>query len=140
MSQLVCHCIKEYLGNLVDLFNFHTRTVDSIITEHSLYFLDHLETIFSPSKDYEKIVLTVMVNNSTNINKMKKHLSPKHKQDHDIWHWKSRSCLGQAYNVVVFNRLIIHTQNFCDWSMFVKSNCSIIYGQGGPSHKPEQNS
>jgi len=45
MSQLVCHCIKEYLGNLVDLFNFHTRTVDSIITEHSLYFLDHFGSL-----------------------------------------------------------------------------------------------
>jgi len=37
---------------------------------------------------------TVMVNNSTNVNKTDKHLSPQfteHKEDHDVWRWKSRS-------------------------------------------------
>ena len=37
---------------------------------------------------------TVMVNNSTNVNKTDKHLSPQfteHKKDHDVWRWKSRS-------------------------------------------------
>ena len=40
-----------------------------------------------------------MVNNSTNINKTNKHISSqiiKHKKNHDIWHWKSRSYLEQA--------------------------------------------
>jgi len=40
--------------------------------------------------------ITVMVNNSTNTTKRtnSSHLkSLKHRKDHDIWHWKSRSWL-----------------------------------------------
>ena len=60
MSQLVCHCIKEYLGNMVDLFNFHTITVDSIITEQSLYFLDHFGCLtFKLTTKGQKSKLTV---------------------------------------------------------------------------------
>lgn len=44
----------------------------------------------------------MVVNNSTNIHKSNNHLSPqtmKHTKDHDIWLWKSRSCLGTGTQV-----------------------------------------
>jgi hypothetical protein len=43
-----------------------------------------------------------MVINSTNINKTNNHLSSlptKHRKDHDIWRWKSRSWLGTGSNM-----------------------------------------
>jgi hypothetical protein len=48
---------------------------------------------------YEKDVQTVMVNNSTNINKTYNHLWPqtiqRRKKEHSIWPWKFRSWLGR---------------------------------------------
>jgi len=66
---------------------------------------------------YEKKVLAVLVNISTNdnIDKANNHLSPKltaHKKDQNIWHWKSRSQLGQENKcgrVWPVNGIQIHT-------------------------------
>jgi len=46
------------------------------------------------SKNLIEKVETVMVNNSTSINKTNNHLWPsltEHNKDHNIWCWKSRS-------------------------------------------------
>jgi len=54
----------------------------------------------------------VIVNNSTN--KMNNHLTPQlieHKEDHDIWNWKSRSWLetGSKWDwVKLVNRIPTH--------------------------------
>ena len=50
---------------------------------------------------YEKKVYTVMINNSTNINK-KNNLSTltiEHKKDHNTWHWKSKSWHGKGLDL-----------------------------------------
>jgi hypothetical protein len=70
-------------------------TLISIICFHS-----QLRSVNSINN--EKKVKTVMVNNSTNINKMNNHLWPQvieHKKHHNIWNWKSRSWFETGTNM-----------------------------------------
>ena len=53
-----------------------------------ILWLVEWDTVYSKSDNYEKKVETMMINNSTNINKTNNHISPQimeQKKEHDIW-------------------------------------------------------
>jgi hypothetical protein len=73
----------------------------------------------------------VMVNNSTNINKMNNHLSPlitEHEKYHDIWRWKFQSWLGTGTKCgrVIFNWALEPLRHRCNCFIWISCISSTL--------------